>query len=84
MTSKPTANVPLARALAPLPYTERARWALEGLSQSLAQEVAGIGIKVTLMEPGGYPTDWGGWPAPRCPPDFDASAATCRAWPAPS
>jgi NAD(P)-dependent dehydrogenase (short-subunit alcohol dehydrogenase family) len=36
------------------------KWALEGLSQALAQEVAGFGIKVTLIEPGGYSTDWGG------------------------
>lgn len=34
------------------------KWALEGLSQSLAQEVAGFGIRVTLVEPGGYATDW--------------------------
>jgi NAD(P)-dependent dehydrogenase (short-subunit alcohol dehydrogenase family) len=36
------------------------KWALEGMSQALAQEVAGFGIKVTLVEPGGYATDWGG------------------------
>ena len=36
------------------------KWALEGISQSLAQEVAGFGIHVTLIEPGGYSTDWGG------------------------
>jgi NAD(P)-dependent dehydrogenase (short-subunit alcohol dehydrogenase family) len=36
------------------------KWALEGLSQSLAQEVAGFGIKVTLIEPAGYATDWSG------------------------
>ena len=36
------------------------KWALEGFSQSLAQEVAGFGIKVTLVEPGGFSTDWGG------------------------
>ncbi len=36
------------------------KWALEGISQSLAQEVAGFGIKVTLVEPGGFSTDWGG------------------------
>jgi|GEM_PF-1184936 len=29
------------------------KWALEGFSQSLSQEVAGFGIKVTLIEPGG-------------------------------
>jgi NAD(P)-dependent dehydrogenase (short-subunit alcohol dehydrogenase family) len=36
------------------------KWALEGLSQSLAQEVAGFGIHVTLIEPGGFSTDWSG------------------------
>ena len=36
------------------------KWGLEGFSQSLAQEVAGFGIKVTLVEPGGFSTDWGG------------------------
>ena len=36
------------------------KWALEGISQSLAQEVAPFGIKVTLIEPGGFSTDWGG------------------------
>src|SRR6476659_4319028 len=36
------------------------KWALEGLSQSLAQEVAGFGIHVTLVEPGGFATDWAG------------------------
>ncbi|GII32944.1 SDR family NAD(P)-dependent oxidoreductase [Planotetraspora mira] len=34
------------------------KWALEGLSESLAQEVAGFGIKVTLVEPGRFDTDW--------------------------
>jgi len=36
------------------------KWALEGFSQSLSQEVAGFGIDVTLIEPGGYSTDWSG------------------------
>lgn len=36
------------------------KWALEGLSQALAQEVAGFGIKVTLIEPGAFATDWSG------------------------
>ncbi|MCD7439481.1 SDR family NAD(P)-dependent oxidoreductase [Streptomyces lincolnensis] len=35
-----------------------AMWALEGLTDSLAQEVAGFGIKVTLVEPGRFATDW--------------------------
>jgi NAD(P)-dependent dehydrogenase (short-subunit alcohol dehydrogenase family) len=36
------------------------KWALEAFSQSLAQEVADFGVHVTLVEPGGYDTDWGG------------------------
>lgn len=33
------------------------KWALEGLTQSLAQEVAGFGIHVTMIEPGAYSTN---------------------------
>jgi NAD(P)-dependent dehydrogenase (short-subunit alcohol dehydrogenase family) len=36
------------------------KWALEGLSQALAQEVAAFGIHVTLIEPAGYETDFSG------------------------
>jgi NAD(P)-dependent dehydrogenase (short-subunit alcohol dehydrogenase family) len=36
------------------------KWALEGLTEALAGEVAGFGIKVTLVEPGVYATDWAG------------------------
>ena len=36
------------------------KWAVEGLSESLAQEVAGFGIKVTIVEPGPFGTDWAG------------------------
>jgi NAD(P)-dependent dehydrogenase (short-subunit alcohol dehydrogenase family) len=36
------------------------KWALEGFSQALAQEVAPFGIHVTLIEPGSFATDWGG------------------------
>jgi len=36
------------------------KWGLEGLSQALAQEVAGFGVHVTLVEPGAYSTDWAG------------------------
>jgi NAD(P)-dependent dehydrogenase (short-subunit alcohol dehydrogenase family) len=41
------------------------KWGLEGFSQSLAAEVAGFGIKVTIVEPGGFATDWGGASAQR-------------------
>jgi NAD(P)-dependent dehydrogenase (short-subunit alcohol dehydrogenase family) len=49
------------------------KWALEGLSQALAQEVEPFGIKVTLIEPGGFATDWGGASAKRSEP-LDAYA----------
>lgn len=36
------------------------KWALEAMSESLAAEVAEFGVRVTLVEPGGYATDWSG------------------------
>jgi NAD(P)-dependent dehydrogenase (short-subunit alcohol dehydrogenase family) len=41
------------------------KWGLEGFSQALAAEVSGFGIKVTIIEPGGFATDWGGPSAKR-------------------
>lgn len=35
------------------------KWAVEGLCESLAQEVSQFGIHVSLIEPAGYATDWG-------------------------
>ena len=59
------------------------KWALEAFSQSLAAEVADFGIKVTLIEPGGYATDWGGASAKHAAADpaydeFRAKAAEQR------
>ena len=50
------------------------KWALEAFSQSLAAEVADFGIRVTLIEPGAYGTDWGGSSAKHATPDpaYDA------------
>ena len=45
------------------------KWALEGMSQALAQEVADLGIKVTLIEPAGYSTDWSGSSARHATPN---------------
>jgi NAD(P)-dependent dehydrogenase (short-subunit alcohol dehydrogenase family) len=36
------------------------KWAVEGLSETLATEVKEFGIKVTLVEPNGFSTDWAG------------------------
>jgi NAD(P)-dependent dehydrogenase (short-subunit alcohol dehydrogenase family) len=35
------------------------KWAVEGLHEALAQELKAFGIKVTLVEPGAYATDFG-------------------------
>ena len=39
---------------------QSAKWAVGGFSTVLAQEVAPLGIKVTVLEPGGMQTDWAG------------------------
>jgi NAD(P)-dependent dehydrogenase (short-subunit alcohol dehydrogenase family) len=44
------------------------KWALEGFSQALAEEVASFGIHVTLIEPGGFDTDWSGSSSRRANP----------------
>jgi NAD(P)-dependent dehydrogenase (short-subunit alcohol dehydrogenase family) len=44
------------------------KWGLEGFSEALAQEVAEFGIHVTLVEPGGFDTDWSGSSAVRAEP----------------
>jgi NAD(P)-dependent dehydrogenase (short-subunit alcohol dehydrogenase family) len=36
------------------------KWAVEALSDSLRQEVAGFGIDVVVVEPGAIRTEWGG------------------------
>lgn len=39
---------------------QSAKWAVTGYSGVLTQEVAPLGIKVTVLEPGGMRTDWAG------------------------
>jgi NAD(P)-dependent dehydrogenase (short-subunit alcohol dehydrogenase family) len=39
---------------------QAAKWAVGGFSEVLAAEVAPLGIKVTVLEPGGMRTDWAG------------------------
>ncbi|MGW0162621.1 SDR family NAD(P)-dependent oxidoreductase [Mycobacterium sp. NPDC003323] len=39
---------------------QSAKWAVTGFSGVLAMEVAPLGIKVTVLEPGGIRTDWAG------------------------
>jgi NAD(P)-dependent dehydrogenase (short-subunit alcohol dehydrogenase family) len=39
---------------------QTAKWAVGGFSSVLAQEVSPLGIRVTVLEPGGMRTDWAG------------------------
>jgi NAD(P)-dependent dehydrogenase (short-subunit alcohol dehydrogenase family) len=43
------------------------KWGLEAFSQALAYELEEFGVKVTIIEPGGYTTDWSGSSAGRSP-----------------
>ena len=48
------------RGLAGSGYYAATKFAVEGLSEALAQEVEPLGIHVMLVEPGPFRTDWGG------------------------
>jgi NAD(P)-dependent dehydrogenase (short-subunit alcohol dehydrogenase family) len=37
-----------------------AKFAVEGFSEALAQEIKPLGLRLTIVEPGGFRTDWGG------------------------
>ncbi|MEI9994479.1 MAG: SDR family NAD(P)-dependent oxidoreductase [Rhizomicrobium sp.] len=54
------------------------KWGLEGFSQALAAEVKELGIKVTIVEPGGFATEWGTTSAHRAQPlaAYDAARAS--------
>ncbi|MET0404267.1 MAG: oxidoreductase [Cystobacter sp.] len=61
------------------------KFAVEGLSESLAQEVAPLGIHVTLLEPGvfrtGFLTDASATFSPQVIADYDATVGKARqAW----
>ena len=43
-----------------LAYYNSTKYAVEGFSEALALEVAPLGIKVTIVEPSGFRTDWAG------------------------
>jgi NAD(P)-dependent dehydrogenase (short-subunit alcohol dehydrogenase family) len=57
--------------LAAFPLTgiyHASKWALEGFSETLRQEVEPFGIKVLMVEPSGFRTDWAGSSMDRADP----------------
>ena len=59
-----------------LGYYNATKYAVEGLSEALWQEVEPLGIKVMLVEPSGFRTDWAGRSANESPHHIDDYAAT--------
>ncbi|MFE3519172.1 oxidoreductase [Streptomyces sp. NPDC059166] len=65
-------------------YYNATKFAVEGLSEALWQEVEPLGIKVLLAEPGPFRTDWAGRSAKETVPeheiaDYAATAGAARA-----
>ncbi len=48
------------RAFSATGYYHATKFAVEGLSESLSHEVAPLGIKILIVEPGPFRTDWAG------------------------
>src|ERR1700744_6095402 len=57
------------------------KFAVEGLSETLANEVKGFGINVSLIEPNGFATDWSGASAAQTAamPEYDGVRAAFQA-----
>src|ERR1017187_9562813 len=63
-----------------LGYYSATKFAVEGLSEALWQEVEPLGIKVMLVEPSGFRTDWAGRSANESKRQIDDYAATAGKW----
>ncbi len=60
-------------------YYHATKFAVEGLSESLAAEVAPLGIKVTIVEPAAFRTNWSGPSMRQSPIHIDDYADTAGA-----
>ena len=75
-------NIASICGLAPVPslgYYCGAKFAVEGLSECLAMEVGPLGIKVTLVEPSSFRTNWAGRSANEASVEITDYAATAGA-----
>ena len=64
-------------ALPSLSFYNATKFAVEAISESLSQEVSPLGIKVLIVEPGPFRTDWAGRSATEAQatiPGYDATA----------
>ena len=68
------------RSFPSLGYYNATKYAVEGLSEALWQEVEPLGIKVMVVEPSGFRTDWAGRSANESKRQIDDYAATAGAW----
>ena len=61
-------------------YYAATKFAVEGLSEALSKEVGPLGIKVLIVEPGPFRTDWGGrsLKVPKQPIEAYAATAIAR------
>lgn len=63
-----------------LGYYNATKFAVEGLSEALGKEVEPLGIKVMLVEPSGFRTDWAGRSANESKMQIADYAATAGDW----
>jgi NAD(P)-dependent dehydrogenase (short-subunit alcohol dehydrogenase family) len=67
------------RAFPAVGFYNATKFAVVGLSESLSLEVAPLGIKVTIVEPSGFRTDWAGRSANEAPNEIADYAETAGA-----
>lgn len=71
------------RSFPALSWYHASKFAIEGMSESLAYEVAPLGIRVVLVEPSSFSTDWAGSSAAETLPeneiaDYESTAGANR------